>query len=249
VPWARVPTLVLTAGVALLLLLRAPNREDVRRFYLCFMTYAIAQAHFYGGPEWQTWSAQIVWSIGSVAMIFFLIEWVRNFPPELEPAKRMSAWTPWIVAGLYLVFVRANYLLAWPLPIAWVPPVSFASHGAATVFALGVLAWNYDRAPSVGRRRLRWILFGTSIGSLPVVVASLAPALFPEWQGFREAFAFGFVSSLVWMLGALLAVIRDKAFDIDRLIGTTAAVTIAIGIGGAGLVVSRSAPSSERPSS
>ncbi|MEZ4331488.1 MAG: hybrid sensor histidine kinase/response regulator [Myxococcota bacterium] len=236
-PWSRVPTLLLTAGVALLLLLRAPNRADARRFYVCFMTYAIAQAHFYGGPEWQTWAAQIAWSIGSVLMIFFLMEWVRNFPPELPSPQRLGPGVSFAAAGLYAVFVRANYLLAWPLPIAWVPPVSFASHGLATVLALGILTWNYRRAPDVGRRRLRWILLGTSIGSLPVIFASLAPTLLPDWQGFRAAFAIGFVSSLIWMVGALLAVIRDKAFDIDRLIGTTAAVTVAIGVGGAGLVV------------
>ncbi|MEZ4279815.1 MAG: ATP-binding protein [Myxococcota bacterium] len=236
-PWARLPTLLLTAGVATLLLLRAPNRADARRFYACFMTYAIGQAHFYGGPPWQTWAAQIVWSIGSVLMIFFLMEWVRNFPPELPIARRLGVGISLTAAGLYALFVRANYLLAWPLPIEWVPRVSFATHGLATVVALGILVRNYQRSPAVGRRRLRWILLGTSIGSLPVILAALAPTIHPGWEGFRAAFAIGFVSSMIWMVGALLAVIRDKAFDIDHLIGTTAAVAVTIGVGGAGLVV------------
>lgn len=236
-PWSRVPTLLITAAFPVLLLLRAPRRTDVRRYYLCFMTYAIAQAHFYGGPEWQTYLAHGVWFVGSVLMVFFLMNWVRSFPPELASRDRISPYWSWGAAGLYLVFVRSNYLLGWPLPIRWVPTVSFATHGIATVIALGVLTHNYRRAPVVGQRRLRWILFGTAVGSLPVVVAGLAPLVQPEWSGFRVAFALGFVSSLVWMVGSLLAVVRDNAFDIDRLIGATATLTLAVGFGGAGIVV------------
>jgi signal transduction histidine kinase len=235
--WARVPILLLIPALCVLLLIRAPGQPDVQRFYLCFMTYAIGQAQFYGGPEWQTWLAAIVWNPASVLMLFLMLRWARWMPPEMPDARRVPAALPWVAAALYALFVRVDYLLAWPLPSEWVPRVSFAAHGLMTLLGLGVLGWNYLHAHPAGQRRLRWILLGLTLGSVPVMAAGLAPLVAPEWQGFRQTFALGFLSSVIWMLGAVLATVRDNAFDVDRLIGATTAWVLAAAGGLAVLVV------------
>lgn len=235
--WARLPILLLIPAVCVLLLLRAPGQPDVQRFYLCFMAYAIGQAQFYGGPEWRTWLAEVVWTIASPAMLFFMLRFVRLFPPEMPESRRVPWLLPWVAMGVYVLVVRANYLLAWPLPLAWVPRVSFALHAGFSALGIGILAWNYFQAWPAGRRRLRWILLGTALGSLPVVLAGIAPLLLPGWQGFRSAFAIGFLFSVIWMMGAVLGTVRDNAFDVDRLIGATAAWSLATGGAVAGLVL------------
>jgi len=236
-PWSRIPILLLIPLFCVPLLLRAPGQPDVQRFYLCFMTYAIGQAQFYGGPEWKSWAAAAVWSVASVLMLFFMLRWVRLFPAEMPDARRVPAWLPAAAAAVYVVFVRANYVLAWPLPIEWVPRVSYALHGGMSVLGVLVLGWNYVHAWPAGRRRLRWILLGTALGSAPVVAAGVVPLLVPGWEGFRQAFAVGFLASAVWMMGAVMAVVRDNAFDVDRLIGATAAWAVAAAATVAGLAL------------
>ncbi len=225
--WARIPILLLIPTFCVLILLRAPGQADVQRFYLCFMTYAISQAHFYGGPEWKTWLAGLVWNVSSSLMLLFMLRFARLFPPEMPAERRVPALLPWLVTGLFVVFVRANYFISWPLPIEWVPRVSFASHGSISLVGILVLSWNYLHARPAGRRRLRWLLLGTALGSLPVVAAGLAPLLIPQWQGFRLAFAAGYLSSTIWTLGALLGTVRDNTFDVDRLISATTAWSLA----------------------
>ncbi|MGH0028194.1 MAG: ATP-binding protein [Myxococcota bacterium] len=236
-PWSRVPVLLVIPLVCVLLLLHAPGQPDVQRFYLCFMTYAIGQAQFYGGPEWKSWLAAGVWNAASTLMLFFMLRFTRLFPREMDETDRVPAAVPWLATGLFFVFVRANYVLAWPLPIAWVPRVSFGAHALMTVVGVAVLCWNYLHARPAGRRRLRWILLATALGSVPVMVAGLAPLLVPAWEGFRQAFAVGFLSSVIWMMGAVLGTVRDNAFDVDRLIGATAAWSLAAGGAVAGLAV------------
>ena len=243
-PFSRVPMLLLIPAVCVLLLLRAPGQPDVQRFYLCFMTYAIGQAQFYGGPEWQTWLAQLVWFPASVLMLFFMLRWVRLFPSEMSDVQRVPAWLPWLAAALYAVVVRLSYLTGWPVPVVWVPRVSFAMHAFMTLVGIGVLAWNYLHARPAGRRRLRWILLGLALGSVPVALGNFAPLVVPEWHGFRELFALGFLSSAIWMMGAVLGTVRDNAFDVDRLIGATAAGALAAAGVVAGLAIAAPALSS-----
>jgi signal transduction histidine kinase len=235
--WSRIPILLLIPTVCVLLLLRAPSQPDVQRFYICFMTYAIGQAHFYGGPEWKTWVAGAMWTAASVLMVFFMLRFTRLFPAEMPESRRVPVALPWVAAALYLVFVRVNYFLAWPLPLEWVPRVSFALHASTTLIGIGVLGWNYLHAWPAGKRRLRWILLGLALGSLPVIVAGAAALVLPGWVGLRLAFAAGFLASVIWMMGAVLAVVRDNAFDVDRLIGATAAWSLAVAGGVAGIAI------------
>ncbi|MDJ0866726.1 MAG: hybrid sensor histidine kinase/response regulator [Myxococcota bacterium] len=235
--WSRIPILLLIPGFCALLLLRAPGQPDAQRFYLCFMTYAIGQAQFYGGPEWKSWAAAGVWSLASPLMLFFMLRWVRLFPPEMPEDRRAPAWLPVVAALTYVVVVRLNYLIGWPFPIDWVPRVSYATSGVMPFLGILVLSWNYLQARPAGRRRLRWIVLGTALGSVPVAVSGLAPLLVPSWAGFREAFALGFLSSAIWIVGAALGVVRDNAFDVDRLIGATAAWSLAAAGAVAGLAI------------
>jgi signal transduction histidine kinase len=236
-PWSRLPLLLLIPTVCVLVLLRAPGSAGARRLFVAAMTYGFAQAEFYGGPEWKTRLAAVALNVAAPLAIGTVLHWARRFPDEMPEAARVRAALPWLAALLFLVFVRGSYLLGGPVPPEWIARVSLASHAAAILAGAAILIWNYAHAFAAGRRRLRWVLLGTLLGSLPFVAALLAPLVAPEWRGVEQAFAFGFLATVIWISGFVLAVVRDNAFDVDRLLGATAAWSLAAGAAIAALAV------------
>jgi signal transduction histidine kinase/CheY-like chemotaxis protein len=228
-PWSRLPLLLLIPTVCVLVLLRAPSSAGARRLFVAALTYGFAQAEFYGGPEWKTWLAAVSLNVAGPLAIGTVLHWARRFPDEMPEAARIWAGAPWLAALLYLVLVRGSYLFGGPVPSLWIPRVSLASHAAAIFAAAAILIWNYAHAFAAGRRRLRWVLLGTLLGSLPFVAALLAPLVAPGWQGVEQAFALGFLGTVIWVSGFVLAVVRDNAFDVDRLLGATATWSLAAG--------------------
>lgn len=224
--WLRIPVLAAIGLFAVLVLVRAPGSPSAQRFFVGFATYGIAQAQFYGGPEWLTWLAAATWTVFAPAFVFFLVRWARLFPDEMPESKRAWWWLEWLTAGAYTLAIRVSYLTGWPVPGAHMPRVSMAVHGSMLALAILLLAWNYAHAYPAGRRRLRWSLLGSAFGSLPLVGTLLMPLLFPDWPHFDEAFALGYLATAVWVLGFALGAARDNAFDVDRLLGATAAWTI-----------------------
>ena len=239
-PWTRLPLLLLIPFVCVLVLLRAPGSAGARRLFLGAISYAFAQAEFYGGPEGKTWLAAVAFNLAAPVSIVLMLHWARRFPEEMPEQARVWKGWPWLVMALYVVAVRGSYLFGWPLPGGWVGRVSLAYHGATLAFGGGILAWNYAHAWAAGRRRLRWILLGTLLGALPLLATLSAPLIFPAWQGFTRAYAIGTLPMMIWMVGIVLAVVREQAFDVDRLIGATAAWSLAAGAAVATLAVAGS---------
>jgi signal transduction histidine kinase/CheY-like chemotaxis protein len=235
-PWSRLPLLLLVPLVAALVLVRSPSAGN-RRLFVAGITYSLAQAEFYGGPEWKTWLAALVLNVAGTLAIGVVLHWARRFPDEMPESKRVWRGLPWVAALLYLAVVRSSYLFGEPVPSHLIARVSLASHACAIAAALGTLAWNYAHAETVGRRRLRWILLGTLLGSIPFVAALVAPALAPGWSGFEQAFALGFLGTVIWISGFVLAAVKENAFDVDRLLGATVAWSLAVGAAIAALAV------------
>jgi hypothetical protein len=188
--------------------LRAPGSAGAQRFFVGFVTYGFVQAEFYGGPAWKTWLAAGVLNVAGPLSILAMMHWARRFPDEMPEHARVWAGWPWVCALLYGVLVRVSYLTGWPVPASWIARVSFGSHALAIAAGLAILAWNYGHAFASGRRRLRWILLGTVLGSLPFEAALAAPLVAPT-RGFR-GLRLGF-SAPVWITVVLRC--ADNAFD------------------------------------
>src|SRR5262245_24729799 len=228
-PWSRLPLLLLIPTVCVLVLLRSPDSAGARRLFVAITAYGFAQAEFYGGPEWKSWLAALALNVSATLAIATVLHWARRFPDEMPQSRRVWAGLPWLAALLYLVLVRGSYLFGGPVPSSWIARVSFASHAAAIATGLGILVWNYLHALAAGRRRLRWIVLGTLLGAGPLIGALLTPLVAPGWGGFGQAFALGFLGTVIWVSGFVLAVVRDNAFDVDRLLSATAAWSLAAG--------------------
>jgi signal transduction histidine kinase/CheY-like chemotaxis protein len=219
-PWSRLPNLLLLPMCALVLL-RAPGSRDAQRFCLAFTVYGLLQLQFYGGPEWKTLASLWLWNLISPVGVVLMLRFARLFPAEVPPEQRIGWGWPWL-AGASFAAVRINYLTGFPLPPELVPRVSYAFHSVYLIGTLAILGWNYVHARPIGRRRLRWVLLGATLGSLPLMTVQLVPLVDPDWGGFETAFALSSAATVFWMVGVLIAVVRYNVFDIDRLIGATA---------------------------
>jgi hypothetical protein len=98
--------------------------------------------------------------------------------------------------------------------------VSWAVFGVAlTATCLLLVRHAYRGADAIGRRRLKWFLFGMYAASVPMLAGFALAAVDPRFI----AAAFLSVSALALLpVSLLIAVARYNLFDIDRVISATA---------------------------
>lgn len=102
------------------------------------------------------------------------------------------------------------------------------SNGVLGVFyiltVLTVLSRNYVRASAVGRRQLRWLIYGLYVGLVPVVFSLAIRLVAPEVK------LLGLVSISMALIPVciLIAIVRYNLFDIDRLISGTVSYTFLV---------------------
>ena len=223
--WSRPLVVGIGALFAVVLVLRAPGRPDVQRLALAILGYGILMSQFYGGSAWQTRISLLVWNAGGPIVAFVLMRWAWLFPAELPATSR--AWWGWPWAGaLGMLAVRASYWWGVPIPPRDLAVASQVLHGGAILGTLALLARNYAYAEPIGRRRLKWVLYGAAISAFPLAAAQLALLAWPAWKHFDLAFALGTAAAGTWVAFLLVAIVRAGAFDIDRLLSATASVAL-----------------------
>ena len=86
-----------------------------------------------------------------------------------------------------------------------------------------LLTRNFHRADPLGRRQLKWFVYGIYIGTMPVLAADMVITLDPSWWWLHE---IATTAVALIPLCIFIAIVRFNLFDIDRLISATAAYTI-----------------------
>jgi len=226
-PYAWSRPLVIGSGALLIVLivLRAPGRPDTQRFALAMLGYAILMSQFYGGPAWKTRTSLWLWNAGGPLAGLLLLRWARLFPTEVPDAARAWWGWPWVGAAGMLA-VRTSYWWGVPIEPRHLAVASQALHGGFLLGTVALLARNYAYAEPIGRRRLKWVLYGAAISASPLAAAQFALLVWPGWEGFDGAFALGTAASGTWAVFLLVAIVREGAFDIDRLMSATASVAL-----------------------
>ena len=223
-PWARLPFSLSFALIAVLVLLSAPPSRATRYFFVGFLCFSLFETPFEGGPPAQTYAAYaIFYGFGPVAM-FCLIRWVVLFPEELAPEHRLSAHWSWV--GAVFLLSRANYVFGGPVPTAWIPQVVILSDLVFMVVCIGILTHNTLEADPVGRRRVKWVLYGGYLASLPLFASFASPFVGFDFARYDELMNFSQIMSWLFPAGILVGVLRYGLFDIDRLISTTATASV-----------------------
>jgi signal transduction histidine kinase len=224
-PWSRLPPMLGMVVITTILLLRSGGAPGARRLFLAFLSLAIMQSVFSGGPRWQTDLSQGIWNYASPLVVFLMLRWATLFPDEVPDEDRPSP--AWAVLGAALhATVRASYLWGVPIPAPWVPRISIASNALFLLGTIALLVWNYRHADPVGRRRAKWVLTGGAVGAAGMAAVQLLPLVVPGYEGFPALFALSMFPTIAAPVGVWIAVTRFNAFDVDRIISAAASYTL-----------------------
>ena len=244
-PWHLAPFAAMMVITGVLVLLRVPHAPIGRSFFLGAITYATHWTFFMGGPLVQTYAWAGSFLAASLTAFPLCVGAALVFPADVSPPwQRVPHW-PWMFA----VF--------GPLSFSWLfgTPFSHAVGQRGMLLAnlvfiptfLGVITRSYVLSGSLGRRQLRWALYGLYTGLVPLLLADVATVARPEAWGIHEIAA---VMLMAIPVGFLIGITRYNLFDIDRLIAATASYSMLsfAALAGIVLVVPRSRASPARSS-
>lgn len=220
-PW-RAALLILSFVVtAVIGLLRVPKSRPVRAFVLASLAYSFHWTFFYGESLLLSSIRVAIFCLASLLMFPLMLRAALQFPEENAPIENWPfAWL-WLFA-LYGPF-ETSATLGMPFSHSIGRSVSSALTAALIVALLGVLTRNFLRAGPLGRRRIKWVVYGMYIGTVPVFAADVVTTFAPAWVWLHE---FSTVAIILIPPCILIALTRFNLFDIDRLISTTAAYSI-----------------------
>ncbi len=208
---ALVTTLVFWS-VGTLLLWRRYLQSVARLFFLLTQALAVGLLFFLAYPNvesrpaWMTFLISSGFHIGGALAIHFYI----TFPVTLGTPRQRRAL-------LIIVYSLMLGALACRLSgTTWGLRVSFFYNTFEILSMVTILVYAYARGAADSRRRLRLVVLGGVIPTIPAFVFYLlptilgAPSRMPDW----------IVGPLISIspLGYLLAIARDNLFEIDRVL-------------------------------
>ena len=119
------------------------------------------------------------------------------------------------------------------MPPHLIPQAVLASDVIVLSTCVGLLTHNYWKADPIGRRRVKWVLYGAYLSFLPILFSLLTPFLSFDFARFDQLVNLGLVLGWMFPAGILIAILRFRLFDIDRVIGATVSLSVlaAAGIG------------------
>ena len=217
---------VVAAG--LFLILRARPTSTVRAYFYTAMCGGFFRIQF-PGPGLQLYFWVGIFWIAAALFFPLTLRFMVRFPDDRVPPGRWHAIWPW----LFVVLGPFNALLF--LGHQTVGTTGFFATVAVGVCAmLAVVTRKYLSAEPVGRRQMRWFVFGCYCVAVPPATAAVLTALDPRlgwlwWASF-------WVTPLL-PLAIVISVVRFNLFDVDRLLSATASYNILLVLLGAGALV------------
>jgi signal transduction histidine kinase/CheY-like chemotaxis protein len=227
IAWYWIPALLGTAVTAVLVLLRAPDVQQARLFFLAIMTFITFCTPFHGRSYALSYlSRGILWyGVGGIGFGLVWL-WVICFPGELARRDRLSPlWALFASAVWYTS--RINYVTSG-FPAAIVPALKGTCDALLMGGGLAIATRNYRRAGPIGRRRVKWLLYGAYIAVVPLIVARTLTIADPDARWYQWVYVATIIGVVGFPLGTLVAIVRYNLFDIDRLITATASYSIVL---------------------
>ena len=139
------------------------------------------------------------------------------FPEDAIPVKvRLPKW-PWFFA------IAGPLWCVWMVGMTPTPLVYAGLDLAFLITFLGRGSYRFLHADPVARRQGKWVLFGLYLALVPIFAAEVLALVKPSLGPMRE---LACILYAVVPLCFFIAIVRFNLFDIDRLMGATAAYTI-----------------------
>ncbi len=210
--------------VGALILIRAPRDRKSLPIFIGMQGYALNQLSFPGGPAILTYGWFTTNAIGEAIfapmMVVSAMLWID---------RRLPIWVlalPWLLVLKVPLQMNIYHEVWWhagPSRTAFL-----ALDTVMIVVAMGFGLSNYFHGNALDRRKLRWIILGLWVGTIPIMIANVVIVFQPELLWIRP---WAGLLVLCMPLGFFMAIVRYDFMDIDRLIGATASVgLIAIAI-------------------
>ena len=205
--------------------MRAAHWHLARRYYVASLLLAFCHTPYFSVPTAPR--ADIISHVLVLPLAFGLLLWNLNeFLPGLRlwgPGQRAVAWA-------LALLLSASFAATFWLPDAGLAAVLMGSVGLALVgFVIAflvALTRVYQRADPLGRRQIKWVVYGFYVGLLPagLVTAVFPLGVVPEWIG--ALFAVAMIAAVAIPLGVLVAIAFYQFLDIDRLFSATLSYSV-----------------------
>ncbi len=225
VPGGLVPTIFVSGLVAVMILLRAPSVRQGRQAFVAIMLWLCLVSDFGGGPALQTHVWKIVQPLLSMIAVPLAVRWACDFPDAPPGRPGVLRHWPWLLAPAHGI-ARLSYRIGGPIPPEFASAAVSLVDGASVIVFLVALTVSYRRADRLGRRQIKWALYGFYFGLAPFGLTSVLASLpgLAEWHAVLWAISMLF--TVCCSLGVLAAIAFYHLFDIDRLISGTASYSI-----------------------
>jgi class 3 adenylate cyclase len=219
--WRFIPLTLAFAVVGVLVLLRLPGSPLARTFLLAALSFSFQWTFFFGGPRAQTYAWTAVLLASTLFTFPLILRVPMLFPPEVaSESGRLPRW-PWIFS--ILGPIAFTWVYGFPLPPAIAQQSLLLVNIAFIVALLAVLTRNFLRCGPIGRRQLKWVLYGIYVGTVPVLAADVVAALEPAAWWLHD---LAVVAEVVIPISILIAILRFNLFDIDQLISAAAVLSL-----------------------
>ena len=221
------PASLVFALVAILLARRATLSFMVRTFVVCFLVQAIFLAAQIGGSRFETYTGMFL-HVSTLTVSGPLWTYALLLFPEGNRERARHVW-PWLFSILGLLHTGH---IGTPVP----PHVGIPAAAIVVVIQLvtnvTIATRAYRRTDPIGRRQLRWFLFGMYCASMPTIVTGVLNAADPAFEPWYD---WSLTAIAALPIALLISIARYNLFDIDRLISTTASYNVllmlAVGLG------------------
>jgi class 3 adenylate cyclase len=223
--WAPLPFIVGIVGTALLLLVRGTHWHLARRHYVASVLLAFFDTPYFSTPT-APW-AEFICDVLVLPLACGLFLWnVNEFLPGLRFWGRGQRAVAWTLALL----LSASFVAGFWSSYAGVAPISMGANGLALVgFAIAMLVALtrvYRSANPLGRRQIKWMVYGSYVGLLPFGLfnAVLMLGIVADWMG--ALYALAALAGVAMPLGILVAIAFYQFLDIDRLFSATLSYSV-----------------------
>jgi class 3 adenylate cyclase len=226
--------------VALALALRGPRTSFIRFTSRAWLLFAIQWAIPSGSSTHLTYAGLALGGLFNSLAFPICLSAVLRFPSGAPPAAPWARFGPWffVVQGPLIVSMLSGFPLRHPIAI----PLLLATSAAYITAILVWIAIAYRGADPVGRRQIRWVMFGFYAALAPTLTLMglelLDRLLFGGWVRFYPWVWRSLVFVVLIPFSFLIAIVRFNLFDVDRLLSASASYNvILVVLMGVGLVV------------
>ncbi len=221
--WPRLAASLVFAGCAVFLLVRLRHSGIVRALIVSNLAVAWFMAGWFAGGLLETWASLLSQAVSIALVLPLTLRAFLLFPHGVLPEGPLARTGPWAFAVLGVF----DTSLFWGTPFSHrVGAIGLGVVGVAyaAVF-VATLTRSYRISDAIGRRRIRWVVFGAYLAAIPGALAQGVSVVSPDsaWL-----VAVSISGAAVFPVCLLVAITRYNFLDIDRVLTSTASLSVLV---------------------